>query len=350
MKPNRSTKHEARFTAQAKLAAIAFLAATLSHAAPPDPFPNLPGLVSAEEIAAATAAMRMMPGSEDLPVVASGRREEGHPMPSYVVFASPLVDFSGQVKTRRQAWCNYLRFTSAWQCTEVHDGFYATSRGIEHAYSYRMTQGQGNRQAAAEIADYMYSQCFNNQYEAIGGKPITPSTDANHVSMVEDDGKGFKVITGFRGDGDSFRLERTDRKDDGCGFRMVHARIKGVVIPESYARILEEQLKKATEERIQQEAALAEQNRLAQEAAVKALPKEPEIRSSSHGLKPDELMIFGLVLGVTAVYVLAPFLVVMVLVWLIWAIARIYKPGLSAEWPWAISGFALIAFVVFFLL
>ena len=236
--------------------AIALLAVALPCAAAKDPFPNQPGALTEAEIAAATVRMKMTPGSEDLPLVASGKREAGHMMPMYAVFASPLVDFSERVKTRRQIWCNYWTNRSDWQCTPAHDEFRATTRGIEHVYSYQVAQGQGDRQAAAEIADYMYSQCFNSHFAAIGGKPFTPSPDNDYVSVVVDvmlDGSnGYNVMTGYQGPGggpvNMFRLERTDRKKDGCGFRMPHARIGATLIPESYAKVEAENLKKAEEQ------------------------------------------------------------------------------------------------------
>lgn len=159
-------------------------------------------------------------------------------MPSYALFASPLPDFSERVKVRRQVVCNYWSNGSVWRCSEPHDQFRMTANGMEHAFSHQIAGGSGDRRAVVDAVDFIYSRCWNDQFTAIGGKPFTPSPDSDFVSTVLDDGRGYTVITGPLSDGNSYRLEKTDRSGDDCGFRIHHVRLvkAGVILPESYAK------------------------------------------------------------------------------------------------------------------
>lgn len=251
-------------------AAFAALAGTSSHAAAFEPFPNQPGALSEAQIQAATDAMRpMLRGEPELPLAASGRRSEGHVMPSYVLFASAASDFSERVKVRRQIICNYFRPASRWECSTPHDHFRMTANGIEHAFSHQIVKGPGDRQGAVGAVDYVYSQCFRAQFAALGGKPLSPVPDADFVSAVVDDGEGFDVLTGPLAGKDAYRLEKTDKAKDNCGFRIVHARSGGVALPESYAKEMarqgEESRRQAAEaKKAAEEAKAAELARWAQ--------------------------------------------------------------------------------------
>lgn len=221
----------------AKLAgSVVFLTAMLSHAAVPDPFPNQPGALSAGEIEAAIQAKNLAGRGPALPLVASGKRSPAGSMPAYVLFAAPFEKYSDRVRTRKQIVCNFL--AEAWRCSEPVDEFRMPANGIQHVFSYQVVRGRGNRQDAVDVAEFMYSGCFNTQFAAIGGKPFTPSPDSDYVSTVMDDGAGFNVATGPLGDGDSYRLEKTDKAVDNCGFRLRHARSakSGALLPESYAK------------------------------------------------------------------------------------------------------------------
>ena len=262
-----------------------FLTTTLSHAAVPDAFPDQPGALSAAEIQAASDAMKPLLGTEPaLPLVASGKRNPGHVMPYYALFASPLVNFSDRVKTRRQILCNVFAFggtSGKWQCSKPHDELRVSANGIEHVFTYQATQGSGDRQSAVDLADFMYSRCFVAQYAAIGGRPFTPSPDSDFVSAVLDDGKGFDVRTGPLLNGDSYGLEKTDKRADNCRFRIQHARMSktGVVLPESYARELEEQNKKAVE------AFAKAQEAAAKEAAAKKAAANDAKQAAERAIK-----------------------------------------------------------------
>lgn len=222
----------------ARLAGIVFLVTAMPlHAVVTDPFPDQPGALSAEEIQAATGAMASAPGTGPaLPLVASGKRSPGHLMPSYALFAGPLENYSDRVRTRKQIICNFM--AGAWRCGAPVDQFRMSANGIEHVFTYQIVQARGDRQTAVDVVDFVYSQCFNTQFAALGGTPFTPSPDADFVSVVLDDGTGYTAITGPLGDGDSYRLEKTDRSADGCGFRIRHARMakSGVMLPQSHAR------------------------------------------------------------------------------------------------------------------
>jgi len=336
---SRTTNHKSRFTVQAALAAIVLLAATLSHAAPPEPFLDQPGALSEAEIQAAQNAMKPMLGAEpEFPLATSGRRMLDHPMPAYAVFAAPPVRKSGRVMVERRVICNFFGSANIWRCSMPHDALQVEANGVKHKFSLQAIEGPAMDHAeAVEVADYLYSACFAAQFKALDKVEDMPSFNAYPIhTITKRSGTAYSVWTGAWPDEDIYSLVVEGRKGDGCGYKIVNVTIG--------RKDWEKQL--ADKRKKEEKAALAELNRGAPEATVRESPKDPEIRSRPQVLKPDELLIFGLVLGVTAVYVLAPFLVVMLLVWLIWAIARIYKPGLSPEWPWAISGFALIAFVV----
>ena len=216
---------------------LLFLAAMPLRAAVTDPFPDQPGALSAEEIRAATRAMNLAGSGQALPLVASGKRNPGHPMPAYALFAGPFEDYSDRVRARKQIVCNFL--AAAWRCSQPADEFRMSANGIEHAFSYQVLEGRrGNRQAAVDVVDFMYSQCFNAQFADIGGQSFTPSPDSDYISSVFDDGKEFRVATGPFGDGDIYRLESTGKGPGDCGFRIQHARMakSGVILPESYAK------------------------------------------------------------------------------------------------------------------
>ena len=308
-----------------------------------DPFPNQPGALSEQEIQAAQDAMTPMLGSEPkLPLSASGRRIPGHTMPSYVVFATPPARKSGRVLVERRVICNFFGSANTWRCSMPHDALLVDANGVKHKFSLQAIEGPAMDDAEVlEIADYVYSECFAAQFKALDeAKDVTSFNTLPIHTIMKRPGPAYSVFTGMWPDEDIYSLIGSVKPADGCRYKIVSVTFG--------KREWEKQL--AEKRRREEEAALAEQNRLAQEAAVRESFKDPEIHPTFHGLKPDELMILGLVLGVTTVYVLGPFLVVMVLVWLIWGITRIYKPGLSLEWPLAISGFALIAFVIHFLM
>ena len=200
-------------------------AAALSCAAVQDPFPNQPGVLSPEELGSAARAVQQVAGGEQFSLAASGRRDAARNLLAYAVFAAPLTDFSSRVKTRRQVVCNFLSFADKWQCLRPHDEFRMTANGITHVFSYQILQGSGNRQEAVDAADFMYSKCFEAQLAGVGVKPFTPSADVDYVNTILDDGTAIRVMTGPLGDGSSYWLQRTDRKADGCGFKIASARM-----------------------------------------------------------------------------------------------------------------------------
>jgi len=215
---------------------VLLLAAAPSGAAPLDPFPNQPGALSAEEIQAAGRAMLSAPGADPaLPLVATGKRNPGHFMPMYALFASPPADYSDRVRMRKLVICNFI--AGSWRCGAPLDEFRMSANGIEHAFTYQVIKGAGNRQSAVDAAEFLHSPCFSTQYAAIGGKPFAPSPDADYVNTVVDEGAMLRVITGPLGDGDSYGLEKTDKAADNCGFRLKNARIakSGLMLPQSYA-------------------------------------------------------------------------------------------------------------------
>lgn len=250
----------------AKLGRVILLgAAIVAPAFGADPFPNQPGALSLEEIKAATAVMESRLGGERAPpLVASGKRHPGHPMPGYALFAAPLVDYSDRVKVRKRVVCNQWREARQWRCSSLHDEFRMSANGLEHVFAYQVTQGSGNSQTAVDVAGFMYSQCFNAQYTAISGKAFTPSPDSDYVNTVVDDGKGFNVVTGPLGDGNSYRLEKTGRSVDNCGFRIQDVRVAkpDLTLPEIYAKEAERQ---AANERAAIEVEQAEARRKAEE-------------------------------------------------------------------------------------
>ena len=234
-----------------------------AYAAPPYAFPDQPGVLSPAEKEDATRMMKMVLGTEPaLPLVASGRRSPEHTLPGYALFAAPLADFSAGVKVRRQIVCNFFRPAGKWQCSNPHDEFRMSANGLEHIFNHQIIQGTGNKQAAVEAAAFMYSQCFGTQFKAIGGEPFTPSPDADFVSGVLDDGKGFNIVTGPIGDGNSYRLVKTDKSADNCAFRIQHARMakSGVMIPENAAKEYDREMEKLA---AQEHKRLAEEKQLA---------------------------------------------------------------------------------------
>jgi hypothetical protein len=214
---------------------LLFLAAAVSRAAAPDPLPDQPGALTREDIQAATEAMKARLGSgQELPLVASGKRLPGMAVDRYALFATPFVDYSARVKLRTRLLC----FGASWRCPQPGDEFQMSANGIEHVFFYGVLQGTPDRQTAVDVVDFMYSPCFAAQFAALGGTPFTPSPDADYVRAVTDDGKGIGVSTGPYADNNSYRLQKTDKSADGCGFRIEHARNAktGAFLPESYAK------------------------------------------------------------------------------------------------------------------
>ncbi len=240
------------FTICRRLASLILLgSAILSSAFAVDPFPDQPGALSPAEIQAATQAMNSRLGGEPAPpLVASGKRSPEHMMPSYALFASPLAGFSDRIKTRRQVICNYFRPISGWQCSNPHAELRMTAHGIEHVFAYVVDAGSGNTQTAVDVADFMYSPCFGIQYTAIGGSPFAPSAATHSITTIVSDHGGFTVRTGPDAQADVYRIERTGKQTDGCGFRIHHVRAgkTGALLPEKYAKEFAAQSAKAVAE------------------------------------------------------------------------------------------------------
>lgn len=225
--------------------------ATLSPAFAADPFPDQPGALSPAEIQAAAEAMNSrLSGEPALPLVASGKRSPEHMMPSYALFALPLADFSARIKTRRQVICNYFRTMPGWQCTGPHTELRMKARGVEHVFPYVVDVGPEDTQTAVDIADFMYSPCFGDQYKAMGGTPFAPSSATHSITTIMSDRGGFTVRTGPDAQADVYRIERTDKKTDGCGFGIHHVRVgrTGALLPEKHAKEFAEQSAKAVAE------------------------------------------------------------------------------------------------------
>ena len=284
---------------------LVFLAAMPSHAATLDPFPDQPGALTSEEIQAATVVMNSARGAEPAPpLVASGKRSPGHSMPAYALFAAPLEDYSGRIRTRRQIICNLFGGPPGqWNCSSPHDEMRMSANGLEHVFLFQVVKAPGNKQTAADIVDFMYSSCFFSQLTALGGNPFTPSADADYVSTVLDDGAGFTVATGPLSDGDNYRLQKAQQGDAGCRFRIQHARMArtGLVIPESYAREL---AKAAREAEAQRKLAQAQQEEAAQVGSASVGEPVSQLRRGFDKLT-DATVAFNSFMGIAAL--IAPF-------------------------------------------
>ncbi len=282
-----------------KVLATALLAAALlPRAFAAEPLPDQPGALSPAEIQAATEAMKSNLGGEPAPqLLASGKRHPGHSMPSYALFATPLADFSDRVKTRRRIICNVFGGASGiWRCSMPHDEFRMSANGLEHVFSYEVVKGSGNKQTALDVVDFMYSRCYGVQFAAIGGKPFTPSPDSDYVNTVLDDGQGLNVATGPLGDGDSYRLEKTDKKLDNCGFRIQHARMarSGIMLPESYAK---------EQEKIRQESKAELKRRQAADEAAREARAAQQARAGALGKLAEQGLLAAMLCAVAAIIV-----------------------------------------------
>ncbi len=233
------------FTLCGRLAGIVVLGAAFLFpafaAGPIDPFPDQPGALSAAEIQDTTEAMKSMLGTEPaLPLVASGKRRPEHMLPGYALFATSFTDYSAQVRTRRQVICNFFRPMGKWQCTKPHTEFRMTARGIKHVFTYVVDQGPEDSRIAVDVAGFMYSPCFVVQFKALGGANGAPTFNAFPITTVVSDSGGYTVRTGPDDGGDVYRLTKTNRSADGCGFNIVSVRMgkTGLALPESYAKEL----------------------------------------------------------------------------------------------------------------
>jgi len=247
------------------------LAAVAARAAAPDPFPNQPGALSAQEIAAATDAMKAQLGGEAAPpLVASGKRAPGHFFPAYVLFATPLADAGGGVRTRRQVICNYLASLSSWQCTKPHDQVHMKSQGLEHVFDYVVDSGRESLQDAVEAVRFLYTPCFEAQYRELG----SPRPFARHPALtVVGHGDALTVRAGTGEAADAYRILKTERQADGCGFRIHHVRLgpSGVVVPQGYGQELARQ---EAREEAGRKKELAERQRDIDRAERRAAPEE----------------------------------------------------------------------------
>ena len=253
------------------IAIFVLLAATLARAAAPDPFPNQPGALSQEEIRAVMEAMMSQLGGEKpLPLVASGKRAPDHLLPAYALFAAPVADYSDRVKTRRQVICNFMKTMSSWQCTKPQTEFRMTAQGIAHVFTHVVDTGPENPRDAVEVADYMYSACFATQFKALGGKKPPPPFNPFPITTVVSHGDGIIVRTGPDDSGDVYQLGKTDRAADGCGFRIVNARMNktGLALPEGFAKDLAKQEEQGRKEMLAQQQARERQAQQARDAAA----------------------------------------------------------------------------------
>jgi hypothetical protein len=248
------------------------LTATLSPAAAPDPLPDQPGALTPEDLQAAAAQAKALPGSgAELPLVASGTRLPGQAVERYALFATPFAAYSPRVMVRTRILCNF--FGGMWRCNGPGDEFQMSANGIAHTFAYSVLKGSADRQTAVDAVDFMYSPCFAAQFAALGGTPFVPSPGTDYVRAVTDDGNGLGIATGPFADNNSYQLQKTDRKADGCGFRIQHARIAGTnsFIPESYAQ---ERAKWAAEQEAAARKQLDAEARARPASAQPARPKD----------------------------------------------------------------------------
>jgi len=200
-------------------------------------------------------------------------------MPGYALFAGPLADFSDRIKFRRQVICNFFRPLGKWQCTKPQTEFRMTAQGIVHAFPYIVDKGPEDKQTAVDIADHMYSSCFATRFKALGGTEPAPVFNLFPITTVVSHGGTFTVRTGPDEGGEVYQLEKTDRKADGCGFRIVGVRMTqtGLVLPEIYAKEMAKQEVQGRETVAAEQRATEELMRMQSAPAVEAETSAGEI-------------------------------------------------------------------------
>ena len=228
-----------------KILAIAMLLAALlpsAFAEFPDRHPIQPGALSAEQIQAATEAMKLKLGTGPaLELVASGIRDAEGFLPTfgYVVFATPFANFSDRVKTRKRILCSLISGTSQWQCSDPHDEIQMTANGVDHDFlSAHVPAGPRDLQLSVDIADFMYSRCFAAQLKALGGAKGAPPIKLISIDSVNSYSGGYAVTIGSDREGDVYRLEKINKISDGCKFKIIHAVLRkaGVELPKGFKK------------------------------------------------------------------------------------------------------------------
>jgi hypothetical protein len=218
---------------QSLVVLLAALSPPAAFAARPNPHPDQPGALTAEEIRAATGAMMPFAGGEaGFRLVASGLRA-GAGSAKFALFAMPFARHSDRAETQQRILCGNVG--GPWIC----DGPVVTARVTRDsiAQEFEWHFAKIDVQTAVAIVDFLYSPCFATRYAAIGGKPFTPSPQTDYIESAVVDGKGFGIYTGPAGGWVFYQLQRTDKPADNCSFDIHHVKTakSGVVLPASYA-------------------------------------------------------------------------------------------------------------------
>lgn len=185
----------------------------------PEPFPNQPGALTAQELQAASAAARTT-----FPLVSSGKRAAAHPMSAYAVFAGEPAQPAANVVARKRIVCNYWAQQNAWRCGGTQSHYEVDAGGRKHRFSvFAMGVPEASPQLLAELAEYSVSACFGEQLQKLAaGRPVPKIA---HLEDVGQEGSMFLLRTDMTTQPNVYYAQRLEPAQAGCRFGLKSVRI-----------------------------------------------------------------------------------------------------------------------------
>ena len=181
-------------------------------AAPPalaaDPFfADQPGALTPEELQAARAAMKSARGAAgELPLFASGRRENHPGMTAYAVFAGSPERLGKGVLAYRRMGCNFFKHDQVWRCG-THSFFQIEAGGRWQAFRYTYRDGaEQPAQLVADMVAHVFTPCFENQYRALVGSPRPERAIVIHEAFQAED--ALRVMTTQEAGNDQYAVRK----------------------------------------------------------------------------------------------------------------------------------------------
>src|SRR5262249_50543665 len=130
--------------------------------------PLLSDRLSAEEVHAASEAMREIWKSESLPELTEGGTSHGLIQLRYARFNTSFVKKTDRVETSQLIQCSHLR--NGWKCSEPSTQL-RIHAGMTHVFHEPKAVALDT---VVAIADYVNSACFGTQLKQMSGTDLSP--------------------------------------------------------------------------------------------------------------------------------------------------------------------------------
>src|SRR2546422_457911 len=209
------------------------------------------GVLSKEEIEAATEAMKVVAGNvPDLKPVTSGRQTLPSGGRSFAFFDTSYRKVSDHAETATRVECRKSSYATPWSCEPPFIAVRITNDGVtrEVGFSIKGNPPYGqpylpdDPRTAGDIVEFVHSPCFAAKY-AEAARPGDPQASASPsiLGMFRSAG-AIRVRLGERLAWEDYDLERTLGAQDGCAFRITH-----MDRPSDRALLREQELKRYEE-------------------------------------------------------------------------------------------------------